>query len=115
MSVDSKIGTDLAVLVQQAMSTQPPFRISKEQFKASKSQNKSYNVIVVDDSVNLMNYIMFAFSQIFGYSSKQSMKHVKEVQRHGQSILWSGMREQAENYVYLLQEWQLNAYVQGNE
>ncbi len=30
-----------------------------------------------------------------------------EVHNHGQSLLWSGVREKAEAYVHTLQKWQL--------
>lgn len=66
-------------------------------------------VVVHDDPVNLMSYVVLVFRRVFGYDEVKSRRHMLEVHETGRSILWSGNREQAENYVHELHKWQLTA------
>ncbi|MGE9294647.1 MAG: ATP-dependent Clp protease adaptor ClpS [Puniceicoccales bacterium] len=68
-----------------------------------------WNVVVLNDPVNLMSYVVLVFRKVFGFDLEKARKHMLEVHRDGRSVLWTGEREQAEAYVYQLQEWQLNA------
>ncbi len=68
-----------------------------------------WQVIVMNDPVNLMSYVVMVFRRVFGFDVEKARKHMLEVHEQGKSVLWSGEREQAETYVYQLQEWQLNA------
>ncbi|MGE9293419.1 ATP-dependent Clp protease adapter ClpS [Ruficoccus sp. ZRK36] len=72
-------------------------------------------VIVRNDPVNLMEYVVMVFRRVFGYDLEKARKHMLEVHELGRSVLWSGEREQAESYVYQLQEWQLSACLQRDE
>jgi len=65
-------------------------------------------VVVLNDPVNLMAYVIMVFQKVFGYSFEKSKKHMLEVHEAGRSILWAGPKEQAEHYVYVLQSWQLH-------
>ena len=56
-----------------------------------------WKVIVLNDPVNLMNYVVMVFKKVFGYSDIKATKHMMEVHENGKSILWVGEREQAEN------------------
>ncbi|MBC2594750.1 ATP-dependent Clp protease adapter ClpS [Ruficoccus amylovorans] len=69
-------------------------------------------VVVMNDPVNLMDYVVMVFRRVFGYDLAKARKHMLEVHEEGRSVLWSGSREQAEAYVYQLQEWQLSAKLQ---
>ena len=71
-----------------------------------------WNVVVMNDPVNLMNYVVFVFEKIFGYSKEKSTQHMMEVHEQGKSILWTGDFEKAEAYVYSLQQWQLTAVLE---
>ena len=68
-----------------------------------------WQVVVYNDSVNLMSYVVMVFCRVFGYDKEKSSRHMREVHEMGKSVVWTGVREKAENYVYLLQQWQLNA------
>lgn len=68
-----------------------------------------WSVVVMNDPVNLMSYVVLVFRRVFGYDLEKARKHMLEVHQEGKSVLWTGEREQAETYVYQLQEWQLNA------
>ena len=69
--------------------------------------NKPWKVIVLNDPVNLMNYVVMVFRKVFGYDETKATKHMMEVHELGKSVLWVGEREQAESYMYQLQRWKL--------
>ena len=49
-----------------------------------------WKVIVLNDPVNLMNYVVMVFRKVFGYGEQKAIKHMKEVHELGKSILWTG-------------------------
>lgn len=68
-----------------------------------------WQVVVLNDPVNLMTYVVMVFRKVFGYSPEKARRHMLEVHQAGRSILWTGDREKAEAYTYSLQQWQLRA------
>jgi len=74
-----------------------------------------WRVVVLNDPVNLMSYVMMVFKKIFGFSETVARRHMLEVHEQGRSVVWSGLREKAEAYVYTLQQWHLTAVVERDE
>jgi ATP-dependent Clp protease adaptor protein ClpS len=74
-----------------------------------------WKVIVLNDPVNLMNYVVMVFRKVFGYGEQKAIKHMQEVHELGKSILWAGEREQAESYVFQLQKWRLQAVLEKDD
>ena len=74
-----------------------------------------YNVIVLNDPVNLMSYVVMVFRKVFGFDSTRARKHMMEVHQQGRSVVWSGAQEKAENYVHILQTWQLTSTLERND
>jgi ATP-dependent Clp protease adaptor protein ClpS len=74
-----------------------------------------WNVIVLNDPVNLMSYVVMVFRKVFGFSRERAQKHMLEVHHDGRSVLWTGAREKAEHYVYLLQQWQLTSLLEKSD
>jgi len=74
-----------------------------------------WNVVVLNDPVNLMSYVSMIFKRVLGMSDQQAEKHMLEVHELGRSVVWSGDREKAENYVFQLQSWHLTAILERNE
>lgn len=68
-----------------------------------------WNVIVYDDPVNLMGFVTLTLRRVFGYSQQKAETLMMEVHTAGKSIVWTGVREQAELYVQQLQSYQLLA------
>ncbi len=68
--------------------------------------DQPWNVVVHNDPVNLMNYVVKVFVKIFEFSQAKAEKHMWEVHKKGRSIVWSGNRERGELYVQ-----QLHAYL----
>jgi ATP-dependent Clp protease adaptor protein ClpS len=74
-----------------------------------------WRVVMLDDPVNLQGYVVLVLRRIFGFDETKARKHMSEAHQTGRSVLWSGAREQAEAYVFSLQEWHLSAILERNE
>ena len=66
----------------------------------------AWNVIVHNDPVNLMSYVVKVFMKVLGFSLERAEKHMLEVHHKGRSVVWTGEREKAELFVQ-----QLHAYL----
>jgi ATP-dependent Clp protease adaptor protein ClpS len=74
-----------------------------------------WRVVVLNDPVNLMSYVVLVFKKVFGFDEQTARKKMLEVHERGRSIVWSGLREKAEAYVYTLQQWHLTAVLEPDE
>ena len=74
-----------------------------------------WRVVVLNDPVNRMSYVVMVLRRVFGFAEERARKHMLEVHEKGRSVLWSGTREQAEAYVFALQQWHLTAVVQADQ
>ena len=86
-----------------------------EQTEVETEHAQVWKVIVLNDPVNLMNYVVMVFRKVFGYGEQKAIKHMQEVHELGKSILWAGEREQAESYVFQLQKWRLQAVLEKDD
>ena len=86
-----------------------------EQTEVETELTQLWKVIVLNDPVNLMNYVVLVFRKVFGFGEQKAIKHMKEVHELGKSILWTGEREQAESYVFQLQKWRLQAVLEKDD
>jgi ATP-dependent Clp protease adaptor protein ClpS len=74
-----------------------------------------WHVVVLNDPVNLMSYVVMIFKKIFGFDESTARRHMLEVHEQGRSVVWTGLREKAEAYVFSLQEWHLTAVLEPDE
>jgi len=74
-----------------------------------------WRVVVLNDPVNLMSYVVLVFRKVFGFDEAKARKHMLEVHEQGRSVLWSGAREPGEAYVFTLQQWHLTAILEPDE
>ena len=58
--------------------------------------DRPWLVIVWNDPVNLMTYVVFVFQKLFGYSREKATKLMLEVHHDGKSVVSHGTREKAE-------------------
>lgn len=75
----------------------------------------AWRVVVYNDPVNLMSYVVMVFKKVLGFDEATARKHMLEVHEQGRSMVWAGVREQAEAYVFTLQQWHLTAVLEGDE
>jgi ATP-dependent Clp protease adaptor protein ClpS len=77
--------------------------------KTESTLDVPWKVIVYNDPVNLMSFVVFVIRKVFGYNKEHAQKLMLEVHEKGKSIVWTGSREKAELYVQQLQGFQLLA------
>jgi ATP-dependent Clp protease adaptor protein ClpS len=53
-------------------------------------------VIVWNDPINLMSYVVYVFQKLFGYSKEKATKLMMDVHHKGKAVVSNGNREQAE-------------------
>lgn len=70
----------------------------RTQEKVKDAFEKGWNVIVWNDPVNLMTYVVFVFMRVLGFSKEKATKHMLEVHHQGQSVVATETREKAELY-----------------
>ena len=97
------------------MSLSLPIPALKEKLEEELDTSKPWKVIVLNDPVNLMSYVVMVFRKIFGFNETKANKHMMEVHELGKSVLWTGEREQAESYVYQLQRWKLQTILEQDD
>lgn len=83
--------------------------------ESSEEVADTWHVIVLNDPVNLMSYVVMVFRRVFGFSVEKARRHMLEVHHQGRSLVWSGDRERAESYVHTLQQWQLTAVLERHD
>jgi ATP-dependent Clp protease adaptor protein ClpS len=69
-------------------------------------------VIVWNDPINLMSYVVFVFQKLFGYSKEKATTLMLDVHHKGRAVVSSGSREKAELDVFRLHEHGLWATLQ---
>ena len=74
-----------------------------------------WDVIVWNDPVNLMTYVVFVFQRIFGYNTSLATKLMLEVHKLGKSIVATEPREKAEHHCHQLHGYGLQATIQSHE
>jgi len=74
-----------------------------------------WKVIVWDDPVNLMNYVVWVFQRVFGWSAERATRHMLEVHNEGRSLVATAERERAEFLVTRLHGYGLLATLERNE
>jgi ATP-dependent Clp protease adaptor protein ClpS len=75
--------------------------------KIEEAFEKSWNVIVWNDPVNLMSYVVFVFMKVLGFTKEKATRHMLEVHEKGKSLVATETREKAELYFQQLQNFGL--------
>ena len=75
-----------------------PTPVESTQEKVKEAFEKNWNVIVWNDPVNQMSYVVFVFMKVLGFTKEKAAKHMLEVHRLGKSVVATESRERAELY-----------------
>ncbi len=89
--------------------------LPKEDTRTALALEGVWRVVVLNDPVNLMSYVVLVFKKVFGFDEQTARRKMLEVHEQGRSIVWSGLREKAEAYVFTLQQWHLTAILESDE
>lgn len=71
-----------------------------------------WDVVVWDDPVNLMSYVVYVLRRVFGFPEPVARKLMLQVHNEGRALVASEPRERAEMYVQQLHAYGLNATMQ---
>jgi ATP-dependent Clp protease adaptor protein ClpS len=71
--------------------------------------DKGWLVVVWNDPVNLMSYVVFVFKRVLGMSKEDATRHMLEVHHKGKSAVARETKEKSEMLVHRLQAYGLNA------
>jgi ATP-dependent Clp protease adaptor protein ClpS len=63
---------------------------------------RAWNVVVWNDPVNLMSYVVWVFRKLFGHPEELATKLMLQVHHEGRAIVATGLRETAEMDAYRL-------------
>jgi ATP-dependent Clp protease adaptor protein ClpS len=58
--------------------------------------DRPWLVIVWNDPVNLMSYVVYVLQKLFGYSREKATKLMMQVHHEGKAVVSDGNREKAE-------------------
>ena len=70
----------------------------KTKRKVKQAFEKDWSVIVWNDPVNMMSYVVFVFMRVLAFSKEKATKHMMEVHQQGRSVVAMETREKAELY-----------------
>lgn len=74
--------------------------------------SKGWSVIVWNDPVNLMSYVVFVFMKVLAFTKEQATKHMLDVHHKGKSCVAVETREKAEFYHQQIQAYGLIVTIQ---
>ena len=74
---------------------------------------KGWRVLVWNDPINLMSYVVFVFQKVLGFDEPKAKKHMLEVHEQGRSMVAMETREKAEMYCKRLQEFGLKSTLEA--
>ena len=77
--------------------------------------SESCQVAVLNDPVNLMEYVTAVFQIVIGLPTDVAQQRMQEVHEAKSSIVWEGAQEKAEAYASEIRLWHLNAVVRPAE
>jgi len=78
------------------MSTTAPHRTDLPEADASVAVQHPWQVVVWDDPVNLMSYVVWVFRRLFGYPLEEATRLMLQVHHEGRAVVASGSLEKVE-------------------
>lgn len=72
-------------------------------------RDRLWNVVVWNDPVTLMSYVVFVLRKLFGYDEATATQLMMQVHEEGRAVVSSGPREKAEMDVHRLHAHSLQA------
>jgi ATP-dependent Clp protease adaptor protein ClpS len=79
--------------------TTAPLEVQEPDVEDVTVTDKPWIVVVWNDPVNLMSYVVFVFQKLFGYSREKATRLMLQVHQDGKAIVSDGPREKCEGDV----------------
>ncbi|HSO94958.1 MAG TPA: ATP-dependent Clp protease adapter ClpS [Acidimicrobiia bacterium] len=73
-----------------------PLEVQEPELDENVGVDRPWLVIVWNDPVNLMSYVVYVFQKLFGYSREKATRLMLQVHHDGKAIVSDGNREKAE-------------------
>ena len=110
--VDSRVTGRVA---GPARGSTAPVEVEEPTSDTDVTLDRPWIVIVWNDPINLMSYVVFVFQKLFGYSKEKATDLMLDVHHKGRAVVSNGPREKAELDVFRLHEHGLWATMQHDE
>jgi ATP-dependent Clp protease adaptor protein ClpS len=94
------------------MPTAVPTEVDLPGGETGMAEDRPWIVIVWNDPINLMSYVVLVFQKLFGYNRAKATELMLDVHQKGRAVVSSGTREKAELDVFRLHEHGLWATMQ---
>lgn len=82
--------------VEAPTETLPEETVGEPELDEQTVTDKPWLVIVWNDPVNLMSYVVYVLQKLFGYSREKSTRLMLQVHHEGKAVVSDGNREKAE-------------------
>ncbi len=92
-----------------------PSKVLEPETHSEVSHDRPWNVIVWNDPITLMSYVVYVFQKLFGYPREKATRLMLEVHHQGRSIVATVDRERGEYYVSRLHGFGLQASIEQTE
>jgi ATP-dependent Clp protease adaptor protein ClpS len=79
-----------------SMATTAPVEVDRPVGDRDVEPDVPWIVIVWNDPINLMSYVVFVFQKLFGYSHQKATKLMLDVHHKGKAVVSQGPREKCE-------------------
>lgn len=76
--------------------TVAPDRVDLPDIDEADQMAREWQVVVWNDPVNLMSYVVWVFRKLFGHSEEEATRLMLQVHHEGRAIVSSGPLEKAE-------------------
>ncbi|GAB4542538.1 MAG: hypothetical protein Tsb0014_35410 [Pleurocapsa sp.] len=73
--------------------------------------SETHAIIVINDDINSMEYIVDKFVSIFDISQKQAVELMMRIHNEGIAVVWAGSSDRAEQYLSNLREARIESFV----
>ena len=92
----------LPSLEEVESSTTAPHRIDAPDIDEVDELQRLWQVVVWNDPVNLMSYVVYVFRKLFGFPEEEATRLMLAVHHEGRAVVASGPREKSELDCYRL-------------
>ena len=76
-----------------------PLEVQEPELNEVSGTDRPWLVIVWNDPVNLMSYVVYVLQKLFGYSRQKATRLMLQVHNDGKAVVSDGNREKAETDV----------------
>jgi ATP-dependent Clp protease adaptor protein ClpS len=102
----STVGAAWIMAAKPGTETSPEIDVEE---KLKEAFSRGWSVIVWNDPVNLMDYVVYVFKTVLKMNEKDATRHMWEVHQKGKSVVSRETREKSELIVHRLRGFGLNA------